>query len=222
MVRVALRQTDAFLRGAGVFAPARSGERPWWWLPVMVIVFSAFYGAVMGTYHLVAPERGLQVLYAALKLPLLLLVTSLLCLPAFLVLNTVLGLRDDFREALQAILAGQAGLSVGLASLAPMVRFWYFSNSDYSSAQLFNALLFAIATGAGHLVMRRYYRPLIARRPAHRATLYAWVALYAFVGIQMGWTLRPFIGIPTQPVTFFRAEPFSNAYVFVAGLLFGR
>jgi len=220
-MRTALLHTDAFLRGGGLFAPARSAERPWWWLPVMIIAFSSLYGAVMGTYHLDSTARLVQVGYSAAKVPLLLLVTSLLCLPAFFVLNTVLGLRDDFREALQAILAGQAGLSVGLAALAPIVRFWYFSNSDYNSAQLFNAFLFAVATLAGHLVMRRYYRHLVARRPAHRFTLYGWVILYAFVGIQMGWTLRPFIGIPTQPVTFFRAEPFSNAYVFVAGLLFG-
>jgi hypothetical protein len=221
-MRAALLHTDDFLRGRGNFHPARSAERPWWWLPVMIIAFSSLYGAVMGTYHLDTPERLLQVLYSALKVPLLLLVTSLLCLPAFFVLNTVLGLRDDFREALQAILAAQAGLSVALAALSPVVRFWYFSNDSYAAAQLFNAVLFAIATVAGHLVMRRYYRTLVARRRTHRVTLYGWVILYAFVGIQMGWTLRPFIGIPTKAVTFFRDEPFSNAYVFVAGLFFGK
>jgi hypothetical protein len=221
-MRGALLQTDAFLRGGGLFAPARATERPWWWLPVMIIVFSSLYGAVMGTYNVGSAERLLQVAYSALKVPLLLLVTSLLCLPAFFVLNTVLGLRDDFREALQAILAGQAGLSVALASLSPVVRFWYFSNTGYAAAQLFNAFLFAIATIAGHLVMRRYYGALFARRPAHRVSLYGWVILYAFVGIQMGWTLRPFIGIPAKSVTFFRDEPFSNAYVFVAGLVFGQ
>lgn len=30
---------------------------------------------------------------------------------------------------------------------------------------------------------------------------------------QMGWVLRPFIGNPTLPVTFFRAEQWGNAYV---------
>jgi len=221
-MRAALLHTDDFLRGCGQFAPARAVQRPWWRLPLMIIAFSALYGAVMGTYHLDSPDRLRQVVYSALKVPLLLLVTSLLCLPAFFVLNTVLGLRDDFRAALQAILAGQAGLSVALAALAPFVRFWYFSHAGYAAAQLFNAFLFAVATAAAHLVMRREYAPLIARRSAHRVMLYAWVILYAFVGIQMGWTLRPFIGLPEKAVTFFRDEPFTNAYVFVANLILGN
>ena len=51
--------------------------------------------------------------------------------------------------------------------------------------------------------------------------LMIWVGLYAFVGMQMGWMLRPFIGDPGLPVAFFRQEPFSNAYVVIARLIFG-
>jgi hypothetical protein len=68
--------------------------------------------------------------------------------------------------------------------------------------------------------MRRAYTPLIARNPLHRRTLVLWTILYAFVGIQMGWTLRPFIGNPGTFPTFFRDEPFTNAYIVVLRLLF--
>jgi hypothetical protein len=34
--------------------------------------------------------------------------------------------------------------------------------------------------------------------------------------------LRPFVGAPDLPVAFFRQEPFTNAYVEIAGLIFGR
>lgn len=37
----------------------------------------------------------------------------------------------------------------------------------------------------------------------------------------MGWILRPFVGSPDIPVSFFRAEAFSNAYVVVARLILG-
>lgn len=221
-MRAAVAQLDLFLRGAGDFDPNSDRVRPWWWLPAIILVFAPIYGATMGTFQLDSPERLLQMVYSGMKVPLLLLVTSLLCLPAYFVLNTILGLREDFHEALQAILAGQAGLSIALASLAPIIRFWYSSNSDYADAQLFNAFLFAVATLAGHMVMRRYYRALIRKRRAHRIMLWTWSSLYSFVGIQMGWTLRPFIGLPSKAVTFFRDEPFTNAYLFVLDLLLGR
>ncbi len=39
-----------------------------------------------------------------------------------------------------------------------------------------------------------------------------WLVIYVFVGIQMGWVLRPFIGDPRMPVQFFREGSWSNAY----------
>jgi hypothetical protein len=221
IMRAALAHTDLFLRGGGPFAAGQSAARPAWWLPVMIVGFSPIYGLFMGSFELSSAERLLMAVYSGTKVPLLLFATTALCLPAFFVLNTVLGLRDDFREAIQAILSGQAGLSIALASLAPMTRFWYSSCGSYRAALLFNVAMFTIATLAGQVVMLRHYRPLIQRHGRHRLTLAAWLCLYAFVGIQMGWMFRPFIGNPRLPVSFFRQEPFSNAYVVVARLFFG-
>jgi hypothetical protein len=187
----------------------------------LILLFGPVYGAVMGSYGFDAPERLLQVLYSALKMPLLLGASTLICLPAYFVLSTVLGLRDDFRDAFGAILAGQAAMSVALASLAPVTRFFYESETDYSLALLFNALMFALGTGAAQWVMRRGYAELIARNARHRWTLWAWGLMYVFVGIQMGWTLRPFVGSPGALPTFFRSGAFTNAYVEV-GSIFGR
>jgi hypothetical protein len=220
-MRAVLAETDDFLRAAGRFDPTRWTERPVWWLLVIVLGFAPVYGGMMGSFNLDSPERIWQVVFSALKVPLLLLATGLLCLPGFFVLNTLLGLRDDFRESAQAILAGQAGLSIALASLSLLTRFWYFSTSSYRAALLFNAGMFTLATIAGQIVMLRYYRVLIRRNRRHQTMLYAWMVMYAFVGIQMGWVLRPFVGSPGLKVSFFRAEPFSNAYVVVARLIFG-
>ncbi len=217
----ALVQVDDFLRGTGNFHPSTAPSRPWWWLPLMILFFGAIYGGCMGSYHFVSLERTRQVLYSAMKVPLLLFASTLLCLPGFLVLNTLLGLRDDLRDSLQAILASQAGLSVTLAALGPITRFWYFSVENYRAALLFNGVMFAVATVAGHILATRYYRALIARHRYHRIAQYAWLIAYAFVGVQMGWTLRPFVGSPDMATTFLRDEPLSNAYVVVAGLIFG-
>ena len=179
----------------------------------VIVAAAPLAGAVIGAYALDSPERLVQVLYSALKLPLWLLATSSLCTPAYFVLCTAFGLRDDFRESLRAILSGQAVLTIVLASLAPVVAFAYVSGIEYEQAKVFNAVLFAVGTFGAQITTRRLFRPLIAARPAHGAMLGVWTALYVFVGVQMAWTLRPFIGHPGMPTTFFRSGAFTNAYV---------
>ena len=217
----ALGTADAFLRALGdTRLPDRSPRA----LILAIVLAGAVYGAFMGSFAFSA-ERAPLVLYAAAKVPLLLLATTLVCLPAFLVLNTLLGLRADFGRAMRAILAGQAALALALASLGPVTRFAYSSGATHRGALLFNAAMFTVATAAAQAVMLRRYRPLTADPvvgPRHRLMLWTWVLLYVFVGIQMGWMLRPFVGSPGLPVTFFRQEPFSNAYVMIVRLVLGR
>ena len=189
------------------------------WLLILLVTCGPFYGAVMGSYSGLAPGRFPQLLYSGLKVPLLLLATFLLCLPSFFVINTIAGLREDFGRVLRALVATQSCVTVVLASLAPFTVVWYLSNRDYQLALLFNALMFGVASLAAQVVIRRYYGPLIRRSVRHRQLLRAWFLLYAFVGIQMAWVLRPFIGDPNQPVAFFRSGAWGNAYVVVARLL---
>ena len=144
-----------------------------------------------------------------------------LCLPSFFVINTIAGLREDFGQVLRAVVATQSCVTVVLASLAPFTGLWYLSSADYQSAILFNAVMFGVATIAAQVVVRRYYGPLIQRSPRHRQLLRFWFVLYAFVGIQMGWVLRPFIGDPNQPVAFFRSGAWGNAYVVLAHMIVG-
>lgn len=185
------------------------------------LLAASIYGAFMGSFSLHSPGRAWLMAFSAIKMPLLIAGTSALVLPAFLVLNSILGLRRDLPRALGAILASQAALTLSLASLGPITRLAYFSGIDHRQAILFNGAMFAVATAIAHIVMLRRYRPLVASNPLHRITLWLWIVLYVFVGIQMGWMLRPFIGSPTIPVTFFREEAFSNAYIVIVRLILG-
>jgi len=181
-------------------------------LTAQIVVFGMLYGAVMGVFGGILGDRMWQVLYAAAKVPLLLLATFLIGLPSFFVLNTLLGLRRDFAEAVRALMATQAALAIVLASLAPLTALWYASSADYSAATMFNALVFAVASFAAQGLLRGYYGPLVARNRKHRWMLWIWLVLYAFVGIQMAWVLRPFVGDPGIPVQFFRESRWENAY----------
>lgn len=213
------RLMDEFLRGTGRFAIDAPLAGRLKWLFAFVLCFGIFYGALMGTFSGLAPGRVQQLLFSGLKVPLLLLVTFGLCLPSFFVVNTIAGLRDDFGQALQAVVATQACLAIVLAALAPLTVLFYLSCGDYSLAVAWNGVMFAVASVTAQIVVRRYYAPLIRREPRHRLMLYAWFFFYVFVGIQMGWVLRPFIGDPNSPVVFLRREAWGNAYVVVGRLI---
>ena len=184
-------------------------------LPLMVLFLGGFYGAIMGTYGGFTGERLWQVLYSATKVPLLLLATFSISLPSFFVLNTLVGLRSDFGKVLSALLATQAGMTIILASLSPYTVLWYLSFENYGQAIMFNGLMFGIASLTAQLILLKFYRPLIRQNKLHRLMLILWLILYAFVGIQMGWVLRPFIVSPNEPVEFFREESWGNAYEMV-------
>jgi hypothetical protein len=183
-------------------------------LLALIVAFGLIYGAMMGLFYGPGQSpRLLQPVYSAVKVPMLLMLTFALALPSFYVLNMLMGLAGDFREALRALLATQAGLTIVLASLAPFTLMYYATTTNYDAVKLFNALMFTIASFAGQRLLRRFYAPLIARDARHRRMVRLWIVLYAFVGIQMGWVLRPFIGDPRTPTTFFREGAWGNAYV---------
>lgn len=152
--------------------------------------------------------------FAAAKVPLLLSLTALFCLPSFYVVNTLLGLRDDFGAACHGLLATQATLGVALGALAPVLVFQSLSVLDPYALTLCDALVFGLATWAAQMVLARHYAPLVARDPRHRLALRGWLVLYAFTGVQLAWVLRPFRGTEGLPVQFLRPEAFEqNAYV---------
>jgi hypothetical protein len=181
----------------------------------LTIIFGGIYGAVMGTFS----GHWLQILYSAIKVPMMLAVSFALTLPVYFILNNLAGLRGDFSSALRAVAGAQAGLAITLASLCPFTALWYLSCANYDTNVLFNGLMFAISTGTAQALVRRLYGPLIDRDPKHRRLRNVWILAYSFVAIQMAWVLRPFVGNPELPAHFFRKDAWGNAYVFVGQMV---
>jgi len=84
---------------------------------------------------------------------------------------------------------------------------------------VFNTLMFGSASVTAQWLLRRFYEPLIRRDRRHRTLLRAWLLIYTFVGIQMAWVLRPFIGSPDLTPQFFRQDAWGNAYVKLANII---
>lgn len=216
----ALIKLDRLIRGAS--APSTGAAINVRLRLSILIAAGCCYGAVMGSFGGVGVWRFPQIACSAVKVPLLLSATFVLSLPSFFVFNTLLGLRSDWREVLIVVSGAQAVLSIVLASLSPFVALWYLSSTDYHGAILFNAAMFTFASLTAQMVLRASYRLLIRRHRAHRIMLRAWLAIYIFIGIQMGWVLRPFVGNPALPTRFLRADALTNAYVVVAEMIWEK
>ena len=191
-----------------------------------VLFWGMLAGFIVGSYGWFVGERTFaaqfpQMFYSAIKIPMLLSVTVCISMPFFFVANTLMGLRNDFRDAFRAIILAQAGLAIILCSLVPFLILIYTSvtTRGYGGAVLFNAFLFGVASLSAQVLLRVHYRPLIRRNAKHRVMVWVWIIVYAFVGIQVAWTARPFIGDTSTEITFFRNEPFSNAYMQVLKLV---
>src|SRR5262249_42917494 len=143
-----LATADDILRRAPWVTRAHDSRRALPTLLFQLALFGVLYGIAMGSFRgLVAQSQWIQqIVYSAIKVPLLLTATFVISLPSFYVLNSLLGLRRDFGSAVRSLVAAQAGLAIVLASLAPFTLLWYASSTNYSHALVFNGCMFAIAS----------------------------------------------------------------------------
>ena len=176
------------------------------------------YGAVMAAFGGWAGDRAWMVCFGAVKVPMLFGATMLLAVPSFYVANVVMGVGSDFRRVWRSLVDYQIAVSLQLAALAPVTLLVNLAESNYRVAQAWSTVVFAAAAWNARQGVVRAYAPLEAARPAHRSLRRLWFVLYAFLGVQMAWDLRPFVGNPELAVTFFRDE-IGNAYTEVPRVL---
>jgi hypothetical protein len=163
----------ALLRGPAAELPAARTL-------LLAAASSAAFGAAIGAY-----TGGRQILFAAVKMPLYFLCTLALSFAALhLFAARELRVRDTFRAALEAV----ALTSLVLAALAPVVALAALSCPPRFYTALVLLLVASVATGGATAVVRLHRR---LGRPALTA---AWVLLYQFVGAQMAWLLKPWVG----------------------------
>jgi hypothetical protein len=216
-----IKSADDILRRAPWVMHDANSRRTLLRMLAWLVLCGLFYGAVMGTFRALAsqPQWLRQIVYSALKVPLLLTVTFVISLPSFFVVNTLVGLRSDFVRSVRALIAAQAGLAIVLASLTPFTVFWYTTSAVHREALLCNAVMFAVASFSAQWLLRGYYRPLIDRNPRHATVLWCWLVVYSTAAIQLAWLMRPFIGAPGQKVVFLRPEAWDNAYVILLRMI---
>jgi len=193
VVETILRDRRQFFQevreGKDLTAKARS-------MIVSCVGFFALYGAVMGSSHSLW-----QALSSAGKLPVLFIATLMICAPTLYFFNLVLGSNQSLSQNVVLMLSGITVTAVLLLSFAPVVLFFLLTTSHYQLFKLVNVGVFAISGCVGVAFLGQGMRIVSQGNRgggAVRFTLvgWAWILLYAFVGSQLAWTLRPFIGAP--------------------------
>ncbi len=167
------------------------------------IAFLALYGAVMGSTHSLW-----QALSSAAKLPILFLATLIVCSPMLYFFNILFGSDQSLTQNIALILTAITVTAVLLLSFAPIAMFFLLTTSNYQFFKLLNVAVFIAAGGMGVLFLSQGMRVVSAAGQegtgARRTVLRLWILVYAFVGSQMAWTLRPFIGAPSMNFELFR------------------
>ena len=170
---------------------------------VFSFLFFAIFGAVIGSDH-----SFWQALASAVKLPVLFLITLVVCLPTLYFFNTIFESSLTLLQNVALLLAAITMTSIVLLAFSPVSLFFLITTSQYQFYKLLNVAVFAISGWIGVRQLSQGMRLLTAndRRGARLRSriLRLWVLLYAFVGSQLAWTLRPFFGAPGLPFELFR------------------
>jgi hypothetical protein len=180
----------------------------------IALAMAAIYGAVMGATNLLQASamatggKFLMILTSAIKVPVLFLLTLVIVLPPVYVANALAGPRLSFPQMLTVLLASVAVTALILASTATVAFFFALTSRSYHFIKLLHVLFFVYAGIAGIRFFRKCIgavTPFALRR--RRGWLFALtLVLYVFVGTQLAWVLRPFVGSPDQGFQLFRAR----------------
>jgi hypothetical protein len=183
-----------------------------------IVVGAGLYGATMGWWR--DPKQGL---YVAIKLPLILLFTTAGNALLNSMLAPLLGLNISLRQSIAAVLMSFAIAALVLGGFAPVTAYMIWNTppltSDVPSARgvhsiilLTHVMVIAFAGIVSNVHLLGVLKTLAGSQAAGLRVLFAWLAGNLFLGSQLSWILRPFIGAPGLPVQFLRPDAFQGNF----------
>jgi len=188
------------------------------------------YGASLGTYGLghAGDQPWLQLLAAAVKMPLLFALTLVVTFPSLYVFGALTRAPLAAVTMLRLLLVAIVVDAAILASLGPVFAFFAASTQSYPFLLLLHVLFCAIGGVVALLVLQRLSAAALpAAGPGKQQgmrLLTVWGLLYGTVGAQMGWLLRPFLLAPGHQFTWLRPRDsnfFEAAFAVLRDLLHG-
>jgi hypothetical protein len=176
----------------------------------MVVVGAGLGGAAMGAWR--SPD---QALVSAIKLPLILLLTTLGNGLLNGLLAPLLGLNIGFRQSTLAILFSFAIAAVILGGFSPLILFLVWNlppmsaietrATGHAALMVSQVAVIAFAGIAANVRLLRLLQRMGGARVGWRV-LFAWLAGNFLLGTQLTWMARPFFGSPGLEVQFLRPD----------------
>jgi len=167
-------------------------------------LLSLLYGIIMGSYH-----GATQAVATGVKIPVLFSLALLICFPAFYIIQSILGSKLRLFQMITIILSGFLLTAAIMVSFIPVVIFFQLTGGNYYFLIL---LHIAVMVLSGIFGMRNIIGAL--KYSCEKKNVYPqigvtvfrfWVVILAFVGIQLAWNLRPFLGDRGRPFKLFRS-----------------
>jgi hypothetical protein len=178
---------------------------------VVILAGSGVYGFTLGIWR--AP---LQSLYTAIKFPLVIFLT---CAGNALIngmLAQLLGTGLSFRQTSLAILMSFGIAATVLAGFSPITLFIWFNAPPlgsttailgHSTMLLSHVCAIALAGALANRRLLALLRQVTGRDTTAHTVLFSWLTGNLFLGAQLAWILRPFVGSPQLVVQFLRDDP---------------
>lgn len=188
---------------------------------LLVCILSFLYGVVMGSY-----SGFLQAIAAGAKVCVLFTLALLICFPAFFIIQYMLGSKLKLVQMISIVLSGFVLTTAIMLSFAPIVIIFLLTGSNYYFLQLLHIAIFIFSGvfGMKTVVDALKYSCETKNIYPHLGVVVFrfWVVILAFVGIQLAWNFRPFLGDRGKPFELFRHYEgnFYTALIYSADQLF--
>jgi hypothetical protein len=154
-----------------------------------IAIGAAVFGAVVGSWR-----GGPQIAFAALKMPIVMLGTLILCAPAFYAVAAVFGRPWRFRAVVSLALVAGARFALVLLAAAPALWLTINLGAPYHAIKLVASLAYALAGLAALTLLLRG----LGDGPGKALTVTLFVGVFLMVGGQSAWIMRPYLGTPGQ------------------------
>lgn len=178
---------------------------------LIIALFSFCYGLIMGSYN-----SWMQAISSGAKLMSLLFLTLIICFPSFYIVQLVLGSKVKIKQLAVMMLSGFLMTTTIMLAFAPIVLLFQLSGDNYNFLKFLHVGVFVFSGFFGMRAVLDALRNSFAEQGVYPqiglGIFRVWVIIFAFVGVQLAWNLRPFVGYKDMPYELFRKDTQGNFY----------